>query len=409
VFTNYEWETKGDAIPGLPIGLQTGNFGEYTLQNGTQSPLEAIIVIRGYYVANGLNCKGDDTSFRIGVNPIPSISNVFTDDTLCDGTKTSPIVFTGVATDYEWIVSGTVNGLPSGVQAGNFGEYTVTNKTSFETSSIISVTPKYITGNTVCTGDQESFRFVVYPHTSIDSINCNKPIMCEEEFLELKVSAIGGTLSYQWYRDNVLLSGETNNRYIELESKKSHSGNYYVDVTGYCGTVKSTTLWVDVRSDKMLVEKWHDVILVDNSTNEYFGYQWYKDGNMLPGSAAREQFYQEVGGLKGCYSVELTLVGGGKIRSCERCVDKVPTKSLSIYPNPVAQGVPVHVSMEEDDAEYTKTITVEVYTMDGKRVYRKQFNQGTFDVETNGLSSGMYILKLIAKDGQIYNEKIVVY
>jgi hypothetical protein len=401
-FTNHEWKVENTSIQGLPTGVQTGNFGVYTLENKTNTPLEATIVITPYYVNNGLSCTGQDTSFQITVNPAPSLSNVLADDTLCDGAKTSPIVFTGVATDYEWIASGTVSGLPSGVQTGDFGEYTLTNKNAFEATSIVKVTPKYITVNTVCTGEEQLFKVVVYPHTSIDSITCNKPIMCEEDLLELKVSAKGVNLSYQWYHNNTLLSGETNDRYIELSTNRSHSGDYYVDVTGYCGTVKSITLWVDVRSDNVLVEKWHDVILADNSGYEYFGYQWYKDGNIIHG--AIEQFYQEVGGLKGCYSVELTLVGGGKIKSCERCVDKTKSrKNLLIYPNPVSRGTLIHILLQEDNAK------VELYTIAGKQIYQTPMNQGLFEMETDPLPAGIYILRLITTNGDIYNEKIIVY
>jgi hypothetical protein len=67
-------------------------------------------------------------------------------------------------------------------------------------------------------------------------------------------------------------------------------------------------------------------------TEEYIGYQWYKDGKIING--ATNQFYQEIGGLNGCYSVELRLKAGGRMRSCERCAYKTTKSGISVYPNP---------------------------------------------------------------------------
>jgi hypothetical protein len=68
----------------------------------------------------------------------------------------------------------------------------------------------------------------------------------------------------------------------------------------------------------------------------------------------------------------------------------------------------IHVFLQDGNAN-DYTINVELYTIEGKRVYKKQANQNIFAIETNRLSAGIYILKLVTANGQIYNEKIVLY
>jgi hypothetical protein len=148
----------------------------------------------------------------------------------------------------------------------------------------------------------------------------------------------------------------------------------------------------------MLVEKWEDVILVDNSSFNYIGYQWYKNEKKI--SNATEQFYQELGGLNGCYSVELTLANGSKAFSCERCVDKAK-KALVVYPNPAGQGEQLTVIAPAN------IINIEIYTMDGRRVINKKATDSTITLTLN-LSAGIYLLR-IQTEQENYNHKISIY
>ena len=123
---------------------------------------------------------------------------------------------------------------------------------------------------------------------------------------------------------------------------------------------------------------------------------------------ATNQFYQEIGGLKGCYSVDLKLESGRIIRSCERCVDKT-IKMMSIYPNPVKRGDVVSIFLSDDSQIYNDLINITLYTSDGRLIRSEQVHYGKFEVGTSNLSAGIYILKIMTNDGQLYNEKIVVY
>jgi hypothetical protein len=175
-------------------------------------------------------------------------------------------------------------------------------------------------------------------------------------------------------------------------------GNYYIEATGQCGTVKSNTINIETSSDKIVIEKWNDVILVDNSYYEYYGYQWYRDD--VPLAGATKQFYQELGGLNGCYSVELTFANGQKERSCERCIDNKTGKSLSVYPNPVRQGENIQIQITEE------IISVQLYSMEGKLIHIG--NPITKTLTTIGLQQGVYIIRIQTKEKIIYSKKTVV-
>ena len=74
-------------------------------------------------------------------------------------------------------------------------------------------------------------------------------------------------------------------------------------------------------------------------------------------------------------------------------------RDLKIYPNPVSNNMTI--SMEEN----YKTITFELYSMDGKKLLEKQINSSE-SVSMEGLSKGLYIYNITA-DGKKQSGKIV--
>ena len=65
----------------------------------------------------------------------------------------------------------------------------------------------------------------------------------------LSVTAVGETLTYQWYLDNVLISGATSATYSIASTAIADYGNYHVVVSGECGTPQtSETVIVSPKS-----------------------------------------------------------------------------------------------------------------------------------------------------------------
>ncbi len=66
--------------------------------------------------------------------------------------------------------------------------------------------------------------------------------------ITLSVTATGGALSYQWYKDGVLLSGETGATLTIANPMAADAGSYHVVVTNSLGEATSTTVTVTVES-----------------------------------------------------------------------------------------------------------------------------------------------------------------
>ncbi|WP_335964730.1 MBG domain-containing protein [Galbibacter sp. PAP.153] len=80
---------------------------------------------------------------------------------------------------------------------------------------------------------------------------------------------------------------------------------------------------------------WGDVLVFDNSSGDFVGYQWYKNGVAVPGATG--QYYHEIGTLNGNYYVTATTEGGAVITSCSLELSGEDfTKKVSLVPNPVA-------------------------------------------------------------------------
>ena len=123
------------------------------------------------------------------------------------------------------------------------------------------------------------------------------------------------------------------------DSKDSHSKQYAFDF--------------EVLYPTDIIEtKYSDLICVNNSKNEYIGYQWFKNNKEIKG--ADKQFYIDAPLLNGSYSVALILKNGEKIRTCNYIVSNPTLKkslkpSVNVYPNPAKASAPIVVELSEMD------------------------------------------------------------
>ncbi len=72
-----------------------------------------------------------------------------------------------------------------------------------------------------------------------------------------------------------------------------------------------------------IVKMYEDVVGVRDLDNRYVTYQWLRDGQAIPG--ATKAYYQEEGGLKGIYTIQITTEDGEVYTSCEQSFGNVPT------------------------------------------------------------------------------------
>ena len=159
---------------------------------------------------------------------------------LCEGTNANFMVSaTGTAPlTYQW----TLDGLPvvgatsstlslSSVIASDSGDYRceVTDGcTNVELSAVATLS--------------------VLSATMIDTPP-TATTLCQEDPLSLSVGASGaGVLSYQWYKDSVVLAGQTSATLTIDPALVADSGDYHVEVTGTCGTAIGVAVAVLVEN-----------------------------------------------------------------------------------------------------------------------------------------------------------------
>lgn len=110
-------------------------------------------------------------------------------------------------------------------------------------------------------------------------------------------------------------------------------------------------------TDALMQQRWDDVVVVNNNPETNGGYtfvtyQWYKDGVEIPG--ATHQYYQELGGLNGFYSVKLTAETEDGLVEFKTCEQFFVSQNLTkIYPVPanVEETVTIEVNLTAEELE----------------------------------------------------------
>ena len=107
----------------------------------------------------------------------------------------------------------------------------------------------------------------------------------------LSVGAIGNSLTYQWYKDNVLVSNQTNSSIVFNPIGTNDQGNYFAVVGSSALSLTSSVAHVEVQYSPIIVTAPSDLSVsvgslvqfsVSTLANPAPTYQWYKDGVIIP-------------------------------------------------------------------------------------------------------------------------------
>lgn len=223
---------------------------------------------------------------------------------------------------------------------------------------------------------------------------------CEGDGFILSVKVDGEALSYQWYRNDVLIPGATEDSYQSIMSDQT-TGFYYVEVEGYCNTIFSDTVNVTMATLQIEI-KWTDVLYIRNTDNRYTSFQWYKDGQPVS-QHGTSIYYTDPNGLLGSYSVRAYKTDGTYDESCPVSFSTVTKASeMSLYPNPVESNTSFTVQGKELSGSW-----IEVYDFYGRLNSRRQSIADTIDMVAPTVG-GMYFVKIITPDGRITTLKLLV-
>jgi len=250
----------------------------------------------------------------------------------------------------------------------------------------------------------------------------NNPVVgCENTTLDLPYSLLSGTpAQYKLTFDAVALAaGIKNVTYTDLPSATASTVVFTVPegiADGiYHGTMQLRNSVQESApypfeftinlSSNYIIKKFDDVVLVDNSSNRFTGYQWFKDGVAIAG--ATDQFYTDPKGLVGSYSVELITIDGQKLNSCEKSFNSPVSKSVKAYPNPAKINQDISVQMSGFDNSELKNAKLTVFDSSGNLVYRldKVEVANSFNLIS---ISGIYVGHITTATGVNYSFKVIV-
>ncbi len=183
----YTWTNNNTAIGLAASG--NGNIAPFTATNSGSTPISAQITVTP--TANG--CIGVDSNFTITVVS-PPVANAVTNQTLCNSTPTTAIVFAGagVGAVYNWTNNTPSIGLAAN-GSGNINSFTAINTTGSAVTATLTVTPT--NGN--CAGTVNSFTITVNPGPTVNAVS-NQVVCNNASTTAITFSGAGIGATYSW-------------------------------------------------------------------------------------------------------------------------------------------------------------------------------------------------------------------
>ena len=159
-------------------------------------------------------------------------------------------------------------------------------------------------------------------------------------------------------------------------------------------------------SSNIIISKFNDVVLCDNSSKRFVAYQWYKNGEIING--ATSQFYNDPNGLVGTYSLKVITTSGETLYTCGKTLNIPLNKNakLSVYPNPVKSSENFTVEISNLNTEDLQGAVLNIYNPLGVLVYS---SDNVKTVNYINLPKGdQYAGVLVTRSGKIYTYKVIV-
>jgi hypothetical protein len=220
--------------------------------------------------------------------------------------------------------------------------------------------------------------------------------------MEFSVVATGENLTYQWYFNGTAIPAAVAPAYSVLYDS-TMAGTYFVMVMSDCDTLVSDSAEA-VTNILTVLEKWGDVLYVDNSDDRFTGYQWYKDGYPLVNETS--QYYSEMPFLNGVYRARIYLADGTWIESCDYTFNNSKMLLDKLYPNPAEGGAEITVELYQELTPMSKS-TFEMYDMLGRHIMTQPFSGNRFTVKAPA-TSGTYHLRIVSEEAGVIHRRFVV-
>jgi hypothetical protein len=151
------------------VNSGTGNVPTFTAANAGTTPLTSTFSVVASFTNNGVTCTGTPIQFTVTVNPAPTVSASQTSQTLCNGSATTAITFTGAVpgTVFNWTNNAPGIGLAAS-GSGDIASFTAVNNGGAPVIATITATPVFSNGGTNCSGTPVSVTITVNPTAQVN-------------------------------------------------------------------------------------------------------------------------------------------------------------------------------------------------------------------------------------------------
>jgi hypothetical protein len=232
---HYQWYQGTAPSTTTPVGTDSNSYTTAALSGNTN-----------YWVRVTGDCgTADSRTATVTVNAATSITAGSPADpsAICSGsTATLTVAASGTALHYQWY-QGTASDTSTPVG---------TDSNSYTTAALTSNTNYWVRVTGTCgTADSRTATVTINAVTSITAGSPTDPAaICSGSTATLTVSASGAALHYQWYQgtasDTSTPVGTDSNGYTT--AALAGNTNYWVRVSGTCGTADSRTATVTVKA-----------------------------------------------------------------------------------------------------------------------------------------------------------------
>jgi Secretion system C-terminal sorting domain len=255
----------------------------------------------------------------------------------------------------------------------------------------------------------ETLYVIVNPNPTQPVVAPAQDTFCSNDSVLLTIDSAAGYVhsTFQWYLDTVFLTGVTDSAFYAYQA-----GNYKVIVTNQATGCSSTSPFKTVT----VAATPSPSTVVYSGSNEYlnpapgsgFAVNWYYNGNLVAGQSGHTLPYYGAGTYAaqiynvsdpGCTVTATTdtVAGIGSVK---------PVVNVSIYPNPNDGTFTLGFHSEQ-----VQNLDIRLQNDLGQTVYNNNISHfsGDFNqqVETRGLSKGIYLLTIESEQG-IYSGKLIV-
>ena len=177
---------------------------------------------------------------------------------------------------------------------------------------------------------------------------------------------------------------------VLITASQAGNGNYFAaaDVTDSAAN----------QIPALVRQHWNDVLFFDNSSDDYVQWQWYKNGNAIPG--ATNPYYSETPSLDGQYYVIATENTGATIQTCPLTINGGGTTpgGIKVFPNPASSGATVTVTCAYTAAAL-QGARLQIVDMQGK-IWQQLTNVQPSMQVVMPTGEDIYIIYLLLSNGQ---------